>query len=166
MQKGFSCSSAFRGNPRVTRKLWKSVQKVPQNLTRIKVFLLDFQMGWKIAARNPTFSLCSGMLSGPLSGFWVRNRPRAPIPWIMIERQAADLSVFLENRIPKPSIFLRFYLVFWTRRRWKIGLQNDQKNDNVCVCFGMVSAENRKCHRKSINKRWTRINSGCLFVEI
>ena len=42
MQKGFSCTCAFKGNPRVTRKVWKSVPKVPQNLTRIKVFLLDF----------------------------------------------------------------------------------------------------------------------------
>ena len=34
---------------------------------------------------------------------------------------------FLENRIPKPAIFLRVNLVFWTRRRWEIGLQKDQK---------------------------------------
>ena len=52
------------------------------------------------------------ILSGSLSGFWVRNRPRAPKPWILFERQAADLGVFLENRIPEPSIFLRFNLVF------------------------------------------------------
>ena len=85
MQKAFSCSSAFRGNRRVTRKLWKWVPKVPQNVTRIKVFSLDFQT----------------ILSGPLSGFWVRNRPRAPKPWILFERQAADLGVFLGKSHPE-----------------------------------------------------------------
>ena len=41
---------------------------------------------------------------------------------------------FLENRIPKPSIFLRLNLIFWTRRRWEIGLQKDQKTTTfMCV---------------------------------
>jgi len=38
---------AFRGNQRATRKWWKSVPKVPQNVARIKVFLHDFDSSSK-----------------------------------------------------------------------------------------------------------------------
>ena len=45
---------------------------------------------------KPFVFLMFFILPGSVSGFWVRNRPRAPIPWISFERQAVDLGVFLE----------------------------------------------------------------------
>ena len=74
--------------------------KCPRKLPNKGIFkqLLD---EWKMAARNYLFSLYFLILSSTLSGFWVRNRPRAPRPSILIERQAADLGVFLGKSPPE-----------------------------------------------------------------
>ena len=75
-------------------------QSAPERYQNEGIFtrLLD---GVKNGSSEPFVLLIYFTLSCPFSGFWVRNRPRAPIPSILFERQAADLGVFLGKSPPE-----------------------------------------------------------------
>ena len=101
-------------------------QSAPERYQNKGIFtrLLD---GVKNGSSEPFVLLMFFTLPDPFSGFGseidlgLQN-------FESCSNASARIEVFfLENRIPKPSIFLRLNLIFWTRRRWKIGLQKDQK---------------------------------------